>query len=217
MRKNYKAVLIGLLVVLAVSVAASASASAAECPGTGSGVVLCSGGHVLEGTIPFTGKKKPGSGSEYEVEGVMKIVCTGSTSKGNYVATKTGVEVTDLVIENPGCSLSGHPTCTVKPLVFGLGSGLKGALASPEQITLSAMGEASFSEISVTGCEQAYTKKVTGTQKCSLPKSTTEAAKHEVVCEVPGGELFAGTKKVHIAFTEEIALASGKQFSLQKS
>ncbi|HEY2141691.1 MAG TPA: hypothetical protein VGG98_06495 [Solirubrobacteraceae bacterium] len=206
-----------LLAVLAMSAIGAASASASECPGTGEGVVLCSGGHVLEGTFAFTGSKKASTGAKFNVVGIVSLQCEGQTSKGQLVATKTHVEMTNLVIERPGCKLEGHATCKVKPLVFGISPGLKGVLSSTSEISLSPMTGELFSEVSITQCEQEYSAKVTGQQKCKLAKSTAEAVTHEEVCASSESRLKAGTRIVELEFTEEIKLSSGQSFSLQRS
>jgi hypothetical protein len=214
MKSIIRTVLFGGLLMLALSGIATASASAAECPGTGEGVVLCSGGHVQEGTFAFTGKKTVGNNSEYEVQGIMKIFCGISTSKGQFVATKGHVEITNLVIDNPSCYLTGT-SCKVKPLIFGIAPGLKGVLTGTTEIELSPMSGTQFAEISVSECEHEYQAKVTGSQKCQLALSTIEAVTHEEICTASGSKLHAGTKQVVIEFAEEIKLSSGAKFSLQ--
>jgi hypothetical protein len=213
MRFINRSMLVALLALSVTGSVAAGSASASECPGTGEGVVLCSGGHVQEGTFAFTGASTSGS---FNVVGIMSIQCGSATSKGQFVATKSGVEITDYVIERPGCQLVGHAGCKVKPLIFGLGSGLKGVLASSSEIKLSPMTGEQFSEVSVSGCEQEYQAKVTGSQKCKLPASTAEATTHEVNCAISESSLRAGSHSVELGLVEKIKLTSGKSFSLQR-
>jgi hypothetical protein len=102
--------------MLALSAVGTASASAAECPGTGEGVVLCSSGHVQEGTFAFTGKQI--GTKELEIEGLGKEQCGSAKSTGELVATKSGVEVKDDVIEWPNCEVVGHAGCKVNPIIL---------------------------------------------------------------------------------------------------
>jgi hypothetical protein len=204
-----------LVSALGIAAANVVSASAAECPGTGEGVALCSGGHVLEGTFPFTGKRIPGTGAEYEVEGIVKVECTGITTKGEFVATKTMVEARNVVIANNGCTLNGHANCTVKPLVFGLGSGLKGTFANVSEVTWSSQTSEPFAEISITNCLQEFHAKVVGSRACKWTNGTTEATIHKDECYT-GNNLRTSTGKiVYFSWSEELALTSGKAFSFQ--
>ncbi|HEY2141659.1 MAG TPA: hypothetical protein VGG98_06335 [Solirubrobacteraceae bacterium] len=215
MRFINRSVFAALVAVLAMSVIGSASASAAECPGTGTGVVLCSGGHVQEGTFAFTGTE---SNFEIEFSGWGKPTCSTAKATGQLVATKGGVEIKSYVIEWSGCSLAGHPSCKVGPIVFkGNGTGLKGLFATTSKVTLSPMEGRQLTEVSIVGCEQEALFKVTGEQVCSLPNSTVEAATHQISCAVGGSKLKWGTKEAVLALTETFKLSSGKAFSFQQS
>jgi hypothetical protein len=215
MRRISRSMLVALLAILVVGVAGSASASAAECPGTGSGVVLCSGGHVQEGTFVFTGTE---SGFEIAFPGWGKPSCTTAKATGQLLATKSSVEISSYIIEWSGCYLAGHATCTVNPVVFkGGGTGLKGLFANTNKVTLSPIAGRQLTEVSITGCEQEVLFKVTGDQICSLPSSTVEATTHQISCATSGSQLKSGTREVTLALTETFKLSSGKAFSLQQS
>jgi len=208
--------------MLALSGIATASASAAECPGTGEGIELCSGGHVMEGTFAFTGKEVVGPEKRFELVGIMSLTCHSATSKGELVASKGKLEIIHDSGEWVGCQLVNHASCKVKPITFGPGAGLKGAIASAgeiDELKLSpAEGERKpFAEFGVTGCEQELSGKVTGTQTCKLPHSIrSEAAKHELECNSGELALKYGNRQVVVAIRETIELSSGKAFSLQQ-
>jgi hypothetical protein len=202
--------------MLALSGIATASASAAECPGTGEGLELCSGGHTLEGTFEFTGKA---AGAKFKIESIGSYECAGIKSKGKFTTAPGKVEVTGQSMEWLSCHV--NPTCQFHPLVFGGGAGLHGIWANKagtDEITLSTVGTAPFGELLVTGCEQEMEGKITGAQKCKLPHATTEAATHEVVCEFSGSELQykPGFRRFYMQVSEEVKLSSGKAFSLQQ-
>ncbi|HEY2141953.1 MAG TPA: hypothetical protein VGG98_07835 [Solirubrobacteraceae bacterium] len=222
MRLISRGAFVALAVVLLAGVVGSASASAAECPGTGSGVALCSGGHVQEGTFAFTGKQN--RSYTLEPEGLGKWTCeSGGGSKGQFVATKGKVEITGLVIRTADCHLAGT-TCTVKPVIFdggnptGSGPGLGGVLPNAGAVTLSspAKGEP-FTELITTNCVQAGTLKIKGKQVCSLPSSTVEASTHQLTCDASGSKLATGSRSVFVTLGETIELSPGKVFSLQQS
>jgi hypothetical protein len=206
-----------LLGALVLSAVGPASASAAECPGTGTGVVLCSGGHVQEGTFGFTAKAKKLSVNS---NAIGTIECTGSTGgSGQFVATKSTVEMTKLIIEWGGCTLPGT-TCTVQPIVIGVGLGLHGAMTLAGklgEVTLSTATERTeFAKIKITGCTQAIEGKITGTQVLQLPLSTSEATIQSAQAGVSHLSAFGG-KAVIVLFNGELELSSGKAFSFQKS
>jgi hypothetical protein len=215
MRFTYRGALVALTAVLAMSLGSVASASAAECPGSGEGVVLCSGGHVLEGTFPYTGTQ---TNFEITFVGWGAPTCTTAKSSGQLVAAKSSVEIKNLVVEWSSCSLAGHASCKVKPIVFGSkGTGLNGIFAGTGEVSLSAAEGELFAEVSITGCEQENVFKVKGHQVCSLPGSTTEAVTHTVSCTTGGSHLKWGAKEATLRSHEEFKLTSGKAFSLQKS
>lgn len=210
----FRKLLTVLVAVLAVAAAGAASASAAECPGTGSGVVLCGGGHVQEGIFAFTGKSASGE-KRIEIQHLESFTCGSSSSSGQFAATKTNVEITKLVTTWSKCSF---PGCTVKPIVLGQGEGLKGLLSGTVAVTLSPITGTLFTEVSISECEQAGAPKVTGSLTCSLHGSTVEAVAHTETCEPSGSKLFTTTgHPVTLTFNEEIRLTSGKEFSLKKS
>ncbi len=209
-----------IIAIFAVAALGTASASAAECPGTGEGVVLCSGGHVLEGTIPFTGKATP-SEHRFEVAGVLTVGCEKFTSKGQFLATNASVNISQEYIEWSGCKLLGHSACKVKPLTFGVGSGLHGVVGLvgtlAETTVAAAESRLPVAQLSITGCEQEYEGRVTGTQKCELPNATSEATKHGLSCLAQGSELKVNGRAATLTDGEEIALSGGQAFSLQRA
>jgi hypothetical protein len=194
-----------------------ASASAAVCPGSGSGVVLCSGGLVQEGTFGFTGVHKAGTAISLEVAELMNIECTTTSSKGQFVGTGSSVEANNLVVEWSGCVVPGHAGCKVTPIKFGVGSGLKGSLVGTGEIKLSPMEGTKYSELIVRGCSTPFEAPIEGSQSCSLPESTVEATKHVEVCAPAGSRLTAVHHTVNVIYYEEIGLSSGKAFSFQKN
>jgi hypothetical protein len=221
MRSKFSTAFAVLVAAIALGAVAAASASAAECPGTGEGVELCSGGHVLEGTFEFVGKHKTGTTAQFKIEAIMSLECTNTTSKGKLVATPGKVEVTGQSMEWTPCPFIGHAGCKVNPLKFGSGTGgLHGAWTNKgefDEVALSSTGKAPFGEISITGCEQELEGKITGVQKCAFPSGiASEATSHVETCEPHGSELKYGTKIFELRNTEEISLTSGKAFSLQK-
>jgi hypothetical protein len=218
MKPKHGVALAVILAALVLGVIGSASASAAECPGTGEGLALCSGGHALEGTFEFTSKHKSLTAEQFTISGIMTLSCSTSTGKGDIVATKTHVEVTKDIIEWSQCKLGGHANCKVKPFVFGGTTGLNGALSETGeigQIIFSSPVKETWGEISVIGCEQEYEGKVTGTQKCQISRATTELAVHEVVCSPTGSSLKVHLTQAEMTNSEELQLTSGKAFSLQ--
>ena len=206
---------VALIAIFAVAVGASASAAAAECPGTGEGVALCSGGHELEGTFAFTGKSV--GAKQVEVGGLAGPTCTASKASGQLVATKGSVEVADLSSEWSKCSITGEASCKVKPIVLGEDGGFSSVLANPGELTLSRLTGNPFAVVSISGCLKSTEWTVRGIQRCKLPSSTVEALAHEILCQKSGSELKVGAKAASLESEEEITLVSGKEFSLQKA
>ncbi len=222
MRGTHRAALMAVLMALALGVGASASASAAECPGTGSGVALCSGGHVQLGSFPFTSTWKIGTTKIFSIQGIMSLSCTNGSGHGEFVTSAGKVEIKKYASEWTGCSVPGAPSCHVAPIVFGVSGGLKGLFAiagEAFEIKLSpSEGETkTYAEFSVTGCEQERGGKVKGTHKCQMPHSvTTEAVAHELNCAGSGSSLtFEGTP-VTVTVAEELSLTSGHLYSIQR-
>jgi hypothetical protein len=205
MRFTFRCMPAALLAAIALAGLVSGSASAAECPHPAKGFALCSGGKLQEGTFAFAGKNL-GSVTLEEAGGLIKpITCTGETSKGQFVGTKSSLEVTGAYVELKGCSLEEHG-CKVNSGSFfggqpgviildggvgtGTGPGLKGVLSTDvenhSRVTWSATSGSGFTDIFVSGCLQAGEMKVTGQQRCELPGSTIEALTHKAECMKTG-------------------------------
>jgi hypothetical protein len=221
MRFISRGALLALGAALVMSALATASASASECPGTGEGVALCSGGHVQLGSFAFTSKRASGSTElVFEYVGLLRITCTTSKGSGELVATTGHVEVVKDVIEWTGCSIAANPACKVSPFRFGMFGGLKGSFAlvgTLAEITVTGAENEKFGEIHITGCELEREGTIKGTQKCSISKATSEAATHEFLCQSANSKLHIASTSVSINSHEEISLTSGNSYSLQRS
>jgi hypothetical protein len=212
--KHTLAIMLLLALPIFSAVVGPASASAAECPGTGEGVVLCSGGHVLEGTVPFTGTQ---TYFELSLTGWGSPTCSTAKSTGDLVATSNSVEIKNLLIEWSNCKIAGRPSCKVAPILFGSkGTGLTGLITSTSGVTFSPSEGKQYAEIEVSVCEQEVELKVKGSQACSLPNSTVESVTHQVSCTASGSKLTWGDGAATLHSTEEFKLTSGKAFSLQR-
>jgi hypothetical protein len=213
MKYASRVVVLALGAALALCALGTGSALASECPGTGTGLELCSEGHALTGTFEFTGKGGPAIAG---IESIGTWNCATTTSKGKFVAAVGTVEVAGQTMEWH-CALSG---CKFNPLRFGTGTGgLHGAWGSKgeyDQITLAAASGSPFGELSITECEQERNNKITGEQSCQLRNPKVEATSHTVECLASGGALKAGTKRFTMEGSETVSLASGKAFSLQQ-
>jgi hypothetical protein len=227
MRSMRRMVVVALAAVCVVGAVASASASAAECPGTGEGVALCSGGHALEGSFAFTGKMAPGAGAWIEVTGFGRIPCS-STSTGTLVAGKGKLEVTGLVLHWTGCKvLTAETTCQVKQILWdgyqglGTGPGLSGLVANTNEVTLSSTSpNHQLTTNYIEGkagktCLLAGEYVITGKQTCALPNSTVESLAHILECKTTGSKLTWAGKSMQMWTEEELQLSSGKTYSLQ--
>lgn len=215
MRFIPRTALVALVAALTVGAlaAGSAAASAAECPGTGSGVALCSGKHALEGTFAFTGKYTSGTALKLEVPDFPYIYCDSTASTGQFVASKGRLEMSGTAIEWSQCEPSlDQGSCEVKPLSF---TGSAATLLNTSEVMLPLAGKLIIKGRPGNTCELAGEYALKGEQKCKLPGSTLEALAHRRECLPTGSTMKFAGKAAHLEFTEEISLSPSKEFSLQ--
>jgi hypothetical protein len=205
-----------------------------KCPGTNEkgAYVLCSGGVTQVGTFTFTGVHKAGSGeTAFEVPAFpMKMYCEeGKITKGSFDGTVSKLEIAGLYIEITGCTEEPQ-ACDVHPIVIdgdegtGTGPGLSATIASSSELELvsTSSGEL-WSKVKVTSktgtdCYLASfsPSRLHGHQVCKLLEGATEKVTHVLDCLAAGSDLKLFEHEASFAYTAEITLTSGKNWSIQK-
>lgn len=205
-------IVIGAFAVLVLGATQAASASAAACASLAKAGCISQEGE-LQATLPVTGAKKAGTGSELEVAEIGKIECTAAATSATLEETETeGVLALPFHIVFTGCKLAGHANCEVlDPVKLTNGTvetlGIKGKIesiaANVGKVTFEpevAAGE--FAVVEVVNCTQAVTIKVKGTQECKVQKVETQEKAHELTCATTESKLKDGTKLAVFSLTE---------------